>query len=106
MAQQFATIEDYVRSFPQDVQILLEEVRRSIRRAAPVAEETISYQMPTITLGGKNLVHFAAWKHYISLYPLPAVDEALANELETLIRAAPEQWHLLQPNWPSDREGR
>jgi KDO2-lipid IV(A) lauroyltransferase len=32
------------------------------------------------------------------------ITQSLAHEFETLIRAAPEQWHLLQPNWPSDRE--
>jgi uncharacterized protein YdhG (YjbR/CyaY superfamily) len=81
MAGRFASIDDYIRSFPADVQILLEQVRRAIRNAAPAAEEAISYQMPTITLNGRRLVHFAAWKHHIGLYPVPAADEALEREL-------------------------
>ena len=81
MADQFATIDDYIGSFPEDVQITLEKVRRTIRNAAPGADETISYQMPTITLNGKSLVYFAAWKHHIGLYPIPTADEAFEQEL-------------------------
>jgi uncharacterized protein YdhG (YjbR/CyaY superfamily) len=81
VADQFATIDDYISSFPEDVQIILEEVRRTIRNAAPAADETISYQIPTITLNGKYLVYFAAWKHHIGLYPIPTADEAFEQEL-------------------------
>lgn len=81
MADQFATIDDYINSFPEDVQVILEKVRRTIRKVVPGAGETISYQIPTITLNGKYVVYFAAWKHHISVYPLPATDEALEQEL-------------------------
>jgi uncharacterized protein YdhG (YjbR/CyaY superfamily) len=81
VTSRFATIDDYIRACPQDVQIILEEVRRTVRKAAPAAVETISYQMPTFTLNGKHLMHFAAWKHHISLYPMPAAGEALEREL-------------------------
>ena len=81
MAQPFASIDDYLRAFPADVQAILTEVRQTIRRAAPAAEETISYRMPTFTLDGKVLVHLAAWKRHLSLYPVPAVDEALEREI-------------------------
>jgi len=77
----FATIGDYVSSFPEDVQFILEQVRRTARTAAPAAGETISYEMPTITLNGRDLLHFAAWKQHIGLYSIPAVDEALEQEL-------------------------
>ena len=81
MAKQFETIDDYIESFPREVQPILEAVRRAIRRAAPGTEETISYQMPTFTLNGKYLVYFGGWKHHIGVYPIPPVDEALENEL-------------------------
>lgn len=81
MANRFATIDDYISSFPEDVQVILEEVRRTIRNVVPTAGETISYQIPTITINGKYLVYFAAWKHHISLYPIPAADEAFEQEL-------------------------
>ena len=68
MAAQFADVDEYIRTFPEDVQIILEKVRQTIRNAVPMAEETISYQMPTISLSGRSLVYFAAWKHHIGLY--------------------------------------
>jgi uncharacterized protein YdhG (YjbR/CyaY superfamily) len=81
VADQFASIDDYVSTFPEDVQTVLEEVRRTIRQAAPAADETISYRIPTMTLDGKHLVYFAAWKHHISLYPVPAADDAFEQEI-------------------------
>ncbi|MGH2930556.1 MAG: iron chaperone, partial [Solirubrobacteraceae bacterium] len=72
---------DYIGSFPADVQTILERVRRTIRSAAPDAEETISYQMPTFTLAGGARIYVAAWKDHVSLYPLPAGGEALEREL-------------------------
>ena len=82
MAPQFATIDDYIASYPDDVQSILEEVRRTIRSAVPAPGETISYAMPTITLDGKPLVYFAAWKHHIGIYPpIPEIDPELDQEL-------------------------
>ncbi len=62
------TIDEYIAGFPNDVQEILEKIRRTIRKAAPDAEETIKYQMPTFTLKG-NLVYFAAFKKHIGFYP-------------------------------------
>jgi len=81
MAQRFATVDDYIGSFPEDIQLILAEVRRTIRNAAPGSVETISYQMPTIVLDGKSLVHFAAWNHHIGLYPLPTAYPAIEQEV-------------------------
>jgi len=64
-------IDDYIARFPPDVQGILEQIRRTIRQAAPDAEETISYQIPTFTLKGKYLIYFAAYKKHIALYPAP-----------------------------------
>jgi uncharacterized protein YdhG (YjbR/CyaY superfamily) len=75
------TIDDYIASFPADVQRILQRVRRTIHKAVPGTGEKISYNIPTITVGGKYLVYFAGWKDYFSLYPLPAADEALDREL-------------------------
>ena len=71
-----ASVDDYIRTFPEDVQGILERIRRIMREAAPAAVETISYGMPTLLLDGKHLVHFAGWKHHVSVYPVPAADEA------------------------------
>jgi len=81
MAGQWRTVEEYIGSFPEEVQAVLREVRRRILRVVPEAGETISYQIPAVTLNGKSLVQFAAWKHHISLYPVPDADPAFAAEL-------------------------
>ena len=63
--KQFRTIDDYIKTLPNDVQRILEKMRQTIREAAPEAVEAISYQMPTLKLNAKNLVHFAAFKNHI-----------------------------------------
>jgi uncharacterized protein YdhG (YjbR/CyaY superfamily) len=69
-------IDAYIARFPSDVQAILEKVRATIRRAAPDATETISYQMPAFRQHG-ILVYFAAWKKHIGLYPPISGDTAL-----------------------------
>ena len=64
----FKTIDEYIKTFPNDIRKILETVRQTIKKAAPDAEETISYQIPTFKLNG-NLVHFAAFKNHIGFYP-------------------------------------
>ena len=73
-------IDEYIAGFPRDVQDILEKIRMTIRKAAPDAGETISYRMPTFTLKG-NLVHFAAHKKHIGLYPTPSGIEKFEDEL-------------------------
>ena len=75
-----ATIEEYIADFPKDIQKILEELRVTIRKAAPEGEETINYAIPTFTLNG-NLVHFAAAKNHIGFYPAPSGIEAFKEEL-------------------------
>ena len=75
-----STIDEYIAGFPPEVQAILEKVRRTIRKAAPGAEETIKYQMPTFTLKG-NLVHFAAFNTHIGFYPVPTGIEKFKKEL-------------------------
>ncbi|HXN73910.1 MAG TPA: DUF1801 domain-containing protein [Candidatus Acidoferrales bacterium] len=69
MKKHFETIDEYISAFPKDVQLVLEKIRRTIRKAAPEAVEVISYQIPTFKLNGKCLVHFAAFKNHIGLFP-------------------------------------
>ncbi|HLX40478.1 MAG TPA: DUF1801 domain-containing protein [Ktedonobacteraceae bacterium] len=75
------TIDEYIGTFPPDIQAILEKVRQAIRKAAPEAIETMSYGMPTFNLNGKHLVFFAGWKSNISLYPTPAGDEAFQQKI-------------------------
>lgn len=73
-------IDDYITAFPKDTQTVLKKLRATIRKAAPKAEETINYQVPTFVLHG-NLVHFAAFKNHIGFYPTPSGVEKFKEEL-------------------------
>jgi uncharacterized protein YdhG (YjbR/CyaY superfamily) len=76
----FTSIDEYIASFPKETQKILKEIRATIKAAAPQAEEKISYQMPTFFLNG-NLIHFAAFKNHIGLYPTPSGTEAFKEEI-------------------------
>jgi uncharacterized protein YdhG (YjbR/CyaY superfamily) len=82
MAGSISTVDEYVASLPEDVRPVMEEVRRVVHRAVPDVAETISYQMPTFVLDGRPLVHVAAWKKHLGLYPLPPLDGELAARVE------------------------
>ena len=73
-------IDEYIAGFPNDVQQILKKIRMTIRKAAPDAQETIKYRMPTFILKG-NLVHFAAFKKHIGFYPVPRGVEPFKDEL-------------------------
>jgi uncharacterized protein YdhG (YjbR/CyaY superfamily) len=77
----FATVDEYIASFPPDVQRTLEEVRAAIRGAVPGTEERISYGIPTFALDGRYVVYFSGWKRHVSVYPVPDADPALQREI-------------------------
>jgi uncharacterized protein YdhG (YjbR/CyaY superfamily) len=76
---QAENIDEYIDAFPQSMQKLLKAMRNTIRKAAPQAEETIKYGIPTFTLQG-NLVHFAGYKNHIGFYPAPKGIQQFKNE--------------------------
>jgi uncharacterized protein YdhG (YjbR/CyaY superfamily) len=76
----YVSVDDDIRSFPEDIQKKLAELRNAIREATPNAQEKISYQMPTFYLNG-SLVHFAAHKNYIGFYPTPSGISEFEREL-------------------------
>jgi uncharacterized protein YdhG (YjbR/CyaY superfamily) len=76
----FTSIDQYIATFPEDRQALLQAVRAAIREAAPEAVEVISYQMPAFAQDG-NLVYFAGLKDHIGFYPTPGGIEAFQDEL-------------------------
>ena len=73
------TIDDYIKTFPGNIQIMLKELRGIIKSEAPEAVEKISYQMPTYYYNG-NLVHFAGYKNHIGFYPAPSGIAAFESE--------------------------
>ncbi len=74
------TIDEYIEGFPDDIQEILTKVRKTVRQAAPEADETISYQIPTFRLNG-SLVHFAAFKNHLGFYPTPSGTKAFQSQL-------------------------
>ena len=76
----FQSVDEYIATFPAEIQAILEEMRSTIRAAAPDAEERISYQMPAFALHG-NLVYFAAAKNHIGFYPTSSGIAAFQQEL-------------------------
>ena len=76
----FRTIDEYIDSFPKDVQETLQTLRTTIQRAAPKATEAIKYDIPTFVQDG-NLVHFGAFKNHIGFYPGPGGIHSFKKEL-------------------------
>lgn len=74
------TVDEYIAGFPKDTQKLLKQLRSTIRRAAPQAEEVISYQMPAYNFYGR-LVYFAAYEKHIGFYPMPSAIEKFKKQL-------------------------
>jgi len=79
--KEFTSIDEYIRSFPPEIQKLLNEVRGAIKATAPDAIEKISYHITTFYLNG-NLVHFAAFKNHIGFYPTSSGISAFKDELK------------------------
>jgi uncharacterized protein YdhG (YjbR/CyaY superfamily) len=84
LSEKATTIEDYISHYPASTQKLLNQMRNCIAKAAPKAEEAISYGMPTFKLNG-NLVHFAANKAHIGFYPAPSGIIAFEKELKEYV---------------------
>jgi len=72
----FTSVNEYIGSLHPDVQKVMKELRAAIKAVVPDAREKISYQIAAFELNGKNLVHYAGWKHHVSMYPTPEGTEA------------------------------
>ena len=74
-------IDEYIAGFPKKIKKTLKLIRAAIKKAAPDAEETISYAIPTFTLNGHYLIYFAGYKNHVSIYPAPRGNENFKDEL-------------------------
>ncbi|MFW3172963.1 iron chaperone [Geodermatophilus sp. CPCC 206100] len=89
------TVDEYLAGLPEDVRARVQALREAVRDAVPGIGERISYGMPTFDLDGQPLVHVAAWKRHIALYPLPR--EVADPDLEAAVapyRGAKDAMHL------------
>ncbi|HEX5167834.1 MAG TPA: DUF1801 domain-containing protein [Cyclobacteriaceae bacterium] len=73
-------IDEYIARFPLDTQEILEQIRVTIKKVVPEAEETISYGIPTFNLNGTYLIYFAAYKNHIGFYPVPGTLEKIDKD--------------------------
>ena len=99
------SIDEYISRFPAEVQEILRTLREVIEKAASGAEEKIGYQMPTFVLFG-NLVHVAAFKKHVGLYPAPRAIEAFSIELERYERGKGSVQFPIDRPLPYDLVGR
>jgi uncharacterized protein YdhG (YjbR/CyaY superfamily) len=83
----FESVDAYVASFPPETAATLEGVRSAIRRAAPAAQEGISYGIPAFARDGRFFVWFAGWKRHVSVYPIPSADAGLTADLAPYLAA-------------------
>ena len=75
------SVDEYVASFPPEIRDVLEQVRAAIHAGVPGGEEKVRYGMGAVMLGGRYALHFAGWKHHVGLYPVPAFDDPLEQEV-------------------------
>ena len=80
-SKKVTSVEEYIASFPENVQVLLKQLRVLVKDCAPDANESISYGMPAYKLCGKPLVYFAPYKNHIGFYATPSGHSAFAKDL-------------------------
>ena len=81
MKTELKNVDEYIRSFPEDIQALLSKIRETIKEKAPEAVEEISYGMPAYRANKKPLVYFSAFKNHIGFYATPTGHTQFADEL-------------------------
>ena len=74
-------INEYIKNFPAGTQKTLKQIRATIKKITPAAEEVISYGIPAFRLNERALIYFAGWKEHVSIYPVPK-DKAFQKEVE------------------------
>ena len=75
------TVDSYIKSFPENIQIRLRQIRATIIKNAPDAIESIAYRMPAYKTNGKTLVYFAGFNNHIGFYATPTGHASFADEL-------------------------
>jgi uncharacterized protein YdhG (YjbR/CyaY superfamily) len=75
------SIDEYIHGFPEETQFYLEQIRAAVRKAAPDAQEVISYGIPAFMMNKSYLVYFAGYKKHVSIYPVPKGNEAFQDQI-------------------------
>jgi len=82
MMKNYSSINEYISTFTPESRAILQQMRKTIHKAAPTATETIRYGIPTFQLNGKNLVHFAAFSTHYGFYPTSSPIIVFRDELK------------------------
>ena len=85
MKKGFTSIDEYIAACPEETHERLQAIRAEIKRIAPKVQEKISYQIAAFELNGRNLIALAGWKKHVSLYPIPAGDEAFEEAVSKYV---------------------
>jgi uncharacterized protein YdhG (YjbR/CyaY superfamily) len=81
MAIKPKSFDEYIHGFPEETQLYLERIRAAVKKAAPDAQEVISYGIPAFMMNKTYLVYFAGYKKHVSMYPVPKGDEDFQKEI-------------------------
>jgi uncharacterized protein YdhG (YjbR/CyaY superfamily) len=96
-AQRFESVDDYISTFPPEVQTVLQAVRQTIRAAAPSAKESISYQIPTFSIGGLPVVYLAVGRRTSASIRYRTSTRSLSRRLLPTSRARHRQVRFGKP---------
>jgi uncharacterized protein YdhG (YjbR/CyaY superfamily) len=94
MAEKFATVDEYIASFPPEVQEVLQRVREAIRSAVPDGQEKIRYDIAAVMVDPTHAIHFAGWKKHVGVYPVPRLEGELEEQIAPY-RAAKDSANFL-----------
>jgi uncharacterized protein YdhG (YjbR/CyaY superfamily) len=78
------TVSEYIATLPADVRERVALLRETIASVLPSATESIRYAMPAVMVNDHYVIHYAAWKHHIGLYPVPTLPAVLEAEVAPL----------------------
>lgn len=77
--EKFTTIDEYIATFPESTQEVLEKIRKTIAKALPDGTETISYNIPCFKQNGTYVIYFAGYAKHVSVYPLHMLEGSLSE---------------------------
>lgn len=98
MRKRYKSIEEFIKDFPAETQVILQKVRNTIKETVPDAQEVISYNIPSFQLNGSYVIYFAGYKNHIGLYPIPRGNESFNKKIATFVKGKGTiQFPLNQP---------
>jgi uncharacterized protein YdhG (YjbR/CyaY superfamily) len=96
--QKFASVDEYIASFPEDVQVILKKIREEISSIIPEADQVISYGIPTFKINGKYLIYFAGFQKHVSIYPAnDELEKAVKDVSKYRVSKGTMQFKLSEP---------